>query len=361
MKTQARKRVLDLEKEWNLILERLPAGWRQKAWELHAMRRHRGMVDPEKLLRVLLMHVGTSCSLKETALRAGQLGWGVISSVGLFKRLRAAGPWLAWMARGLWDRSLPGEGRRVLAVDATVVCEAGQTGSQWRVHWCVNLSSLECEFLELTDVHGGEKFARYPLGKGDLVLGDRGYSNPAGVDYVRRQGADVLVRVNPPSLPLYAGRDGAALNVLHLVRGMQVHQVRAWSAWVKGPEDRWHRGRLVAVRRSREASLRALRRQKNNAKSGEGPPGKVARALARYVLVWTSVRASRMPKGQVLEHYRFRWQLELVFKRVKSILGLGQLPKRSDASSRGWLNGKLLVAMLVEALWRRAESFSPWG
>ena len=42
-------------------------------------------------------------------------------------------------------------------------------------------------------------------------------------------------------------------------------------------------------------------------------------------------------------------------------MGLGQLPKKSDASSRAWLNGKLLVAMLVERLWALAESFSPWG
>jgi IS4 transposase len=68
-----------------------------------------------------------------------------------------------------------------------------------------------------------------------------------------------------------------------------------------------------------------------------------------------------MGPRQVLQVYRLRWQLELVFKRAKSIMGLGQLPKYSDASSQAWLNGKLLVAMLVEKLWQHAEHFSPWG
>jgi len=68
-----------------------------------------------------------------------------------------------------------------------------------------------------------------------------------------------------------------------------------------------------------------------------------------------------MTARQALSTYRHRWQLELVFKRAKSIMGLGQLPKYSDASSRAWLNGKLLVAMLVEKLWQYAEDFSPWG
>jgi hypothetical protein len=300
--------------------------------------------------------------LKETALRVEQAGWGSISSVGLFKRLRAAGEWLAWIARGLWARPLPTAARwRVLAVDATTVREAGQTGSLWRVHWCVNLASLDCEFFELTDVHGGEKFARYPIGPDDLILGDRGYRNPAGIDHVRRQGGHVLVRVNPMSLPLYNRRRGDKHLILRLVRGMRLKEVRAWTAWVKGPEGRWHRGRLVAIRRSRAAMLRELRKQKKNAKSSDGPPGKLARALTRYVLVWTSVPVSEMSKRQVLRHFRFRWQLELVFKRTKSIMGLGQIPKRSDDSSRAWLNGKLLVALLVDRLWRHAESFSPWG
>jgi hypothetical protein len=42
-------------------------------------------------------------------------------------------------------------------------------------------------------------------------------------------------------------------------------------------------------------------------------------------------------------------------------MGLGLLPKRTDGSSRAWLNGKLFVALLVEKLWRQAEHFSPWG
>jgi len=363
MATVARKRVLDIAAEWRLVVGLLPEGWRQKAWDLRAMRRRRrGIQESETLLRMLLMHLGTSRSLKQTATCVEQAGWGRISAVGLFKRLRSAGEWLAWIARELWDRPLPSaHGRRVLAVDATVVCEAGKTGSQWRVHWCVNLSSLQCEFFELTDVHGGEKFARYPIRRGDLILGDRGYSNPGGIDYVRQQGGDVLVRVNPMSLPLYNTAGGKKHDVVRLTRGLRVGEVRAWPAWVKGPEDRWHAGRLVAVRRSRAATERELRKLKENAKTAEGPPGKMARILARYVLVWASVSASELGKRQVLRHFRYRWQLELVFKRAKSIMGLGQLPKRSDESSRAWLNGKLLVAMLVDKLWRHAESLSPWG
>lgn len=362
MKTTAHKRVLDSEAEWGLVVQLLPEGWQEKGRELGAVRRLRGIRDVETLLRMLLVHLADGCSLKETALRVEQAGWGTISSVGVFKRLRTAERWLAWMAQQLWGRSWPGGGdRRCLAADATTICESGKTGSLWRVHWCVNLASLQCEFFELTDVHGGEKLARFPIQPNDLILGDRGYSNPAGIDSVRTRGGHVLVRLNPMSLPLYKRKRGAQLNVLGSVRGLRVGEVRAWPAWVKGPEGRWYRGRLVAIRRSRAATLRELRKQRKNAKSRDRRLSKRARALARYVLLWTSVPSSELSKRMVLRYYRCRWQLELVFKRAKSIMGLGQLPKQSDPSSRAWLNGKLLVAMLVEKLWQQAESFSPWG
>jgi IS4 transposase len=213
----------------------------------------------------------------------------------------------------------------------------------------------------LTDVHGGEKFARFPISKDDLILGDRGYCNPAGIDFVRTAGGHVLVRLNSSSLPTYDRRSGSKIDVLGKVRGMAVGEVRSWSAWVKAPDGRWHKGRVVAVRRSREATLRELRKLRRSAKSHERHLGKRARTMAGYVLVWTSVSAEELSPRRVLLYYRCRWQLELVFKRAKSIMGLGQLPKKSDSSSRAWLSGKLLVAMMVEKLWELAESFSPWG
>jgi len=362
MDSTAPDRMLEGQSEWGVVRDLLPAGWREKARELGAMRRASGIGDPEVLLRMLLVHLADGCSLKETALRAEQAGWGRISGVGLFKRLRSAEQWLAWIAGQLRSGPGPLAGRwRPVALDATTISETGPTGSQWRVHWSVNLVSLQCEFFELTDIHGGEKFARLSIDKDALVLGDRGYSNPAGVEHVRSNGGQVLVRLNPASLPTFEGPDGPRIDVLKKARGLAVGSIRSWPAWVQGPSGRWHQGRVVAVRRSRAAALRAIRRQRKMANSHERHLGRRARAMARYVMVWTSVPAGELSDQEALSYYRHRWQLELVFKRAKSIMGLGQLPKKSDASSRAWLNGKLLVAMLVERLWELAEAFSPWG
>ncbi len=63
----------------------------------------------------------------------------------------------------------------------------------------------------------------------------------------------------------------------------------------------------------------------------------------------------------MLEAYRLRWQIELIFKRLKSIAQLGHLPKRDDRSSRAWLYGKLFVALLSQRLATVGKAISPWG
>ena len=59
--------------------------------------------------------------------------------------------------------------------------------------------------------------------------------------------------------------------------------------------------------------------------------------------------------------YRRRWQIELAFKRLKSLLQLGHLRKTDPEGAKAWLQGKLLAACLIEQLILTGERFSPWG
>ncbi len=50
-----------------------------------------------------------------------------------------------------------------------------------------------------------------------------------------------------------------------------------------------------------------------------------------------------------------------MFKRLKSLAGLGHLPKHDEVSARAWLYGKLFTGLLVEKLIEYAKTISPWG
>ncbi len=356
------KRLRRLE-DWAVVMRFLPTGWQEAAGRLGALRRARGVGDAEALLRTLLIHLADGCSLQETALRAGQAGWCKLSAVALFKRVQAAEQWLRWLAASLWQqraRTVAWGRYRVRAVDATVVTEAGRTGSLWRVHYAVGLRDLQCDFFEVTDVRGGETLRRIPVHRGDLMLGDRAYSTPPGVAHVVAAGGAVLVRANLQSLPLFTER-GERLAVLRRVRPLRSGQIGEWVAYVHGPEGQRIAGRLIAIKRSRHATRAVRKRLRRKANKGQRVLSPAALEQARYFFVWTCVPATDLSAAQILELYRLRWQIELAFKRLKSIMGLGQLPKRADASARAWLHGKLFVALLVERLLETATAFSPWG
>ncbi len=348
---------------WEILSTFLPHDWAEQARRLGAMRRARYISDPGTVLRVLLLHLATGCSLAETAARASASGLAQISAVGVFKRLRAAEPWLRWLAqqmRGVADLPMEVAGRRLRAVDATSVSEPGSTGTDWKVHWAVNLADLQCDFFELTDVReGGETFRRVPVTPGDILMGDRIYAAPPGVSHVVRAEGDVVVRLNRQALPLF-DRQGRRMDLLPFLRGLKGKTPQEHETRVRNPQGGWIAGRLIALRQSAEATRWIRRRLRRRAQRRQETVSAESLQFAEYFMVWTTL-SHAFNTAPILEFYRLRWQIELVFKRMKSILGLGHLPKKDPLSAKAWLEGKLFTGLLIERMVRTAESLSPWG
>jgi len=359
---QAQKHLTELE-NWEVLSTFLPPDWAEQARRLGAMRRARYISDPGTVLRVLLLHLATGCSLAETAARASASGLAPISAVGVFKRLRAAEPWLRWLAqqmRGAADLPLEAAGRRLRAVDATSVSEPGSTGSDWKVHWAVNLADLQCDFFELTDIReGGETFRRVPVVAGDILMGDRVYAAPPGVSHVVSAKGDVVVRLNRQALPLFDWH-GRRVDLWRFLRGLKGKTPQEAEAQIRNPRGGWIAGRLIALRQSAEVTRWIQRRLRRRAQRSQEAVSAESLQFAEYFMLWTTL-SHAFPTASVLEFYRLRWQIELVFKRMKSILGLGHLPKKDPLSAKAWLEGKLFTGLLVERMVRTAESFSPWG
>ena len=348
--------------DWSILSSFFPEGWRQKARECGALKRARGIAGPDALLRILLIHIANGCSLAETSLRAGQLGLGEMNQSAVYRRLRSAEEWLRWMAeqmRASLGFTVPKVAQRVLAVDATAITEPGSTGTDWRIHYAIDLATLQCDFFLLTDVKGGETWRRFPVKEGDIMLGDRGYANPNGVAHVVEAGGEVLVRLNRKALPLF-DKNGERLNAVHLARKLKPNQNLEWEAWVHANNGKKIQGRLIIVRRSKQATEYARKRLKREASKKQRSVSAEALEAAGHFFLWTTLPQSWSRK-RILQLYRCRWQIELAFKRMKSIMGLGHLPKKDPESCRAWLHGKLFTSLLVERMIGAAKTFSPWG
>jgi transposase len=130
-----------------------------------------------------------------------------------------------------------------------------------------------------------------------------------------------------------------------------------WLQW----EQRTLQGRVCAIKKSRQAAEKARKAVLRQAQKGGSKPKPETLEAAGYTFVFTTIPSNDLVSTNVLEMYRGRWQIELVFKRLKSILGLGHLRKTDKQAAQAWIHGKLFVAFLVELLIRHAETFFPWG
>jgi len=357
-----------MDEDWPLLLSMMPSGWQELARETQALRGLRQDKDVSVCLRILLLHLACGYSLRETTVRARETQLADLSDVALLKRLRKSKNWLQALCCRLLEEQAtltrPVTGVSLRLIDATVVQEPGPTGSTWRIHYSLRWPQLICDHFELTAAQGkgnGESLTHFPVQAGEHLLADRGYSNYASVQHVAAHGAVVTVRLNPQAVRLVdvAQKPFALRQKLRSLK--KTNQAGCWPVALTGAAGQTPVvGRLCVLRKSHAAiaKARATAIRSANRNGHELQPATLL--YAEYVMVFTTAPPS-LTAQQILEIYRLRWQIELVFKRFKQLAQLGHLPKEDEESSKAWLYGKLFVALLTERLIQRAESFSPWG
>lgn len=355
------------DEDWETLLSFLPEDWREKGKELGAFKRDlRSFKNYESVLRSLLIHLVDGCSLRETATRSRVGGIAEVTDVALLNRLNQAGEWFRWMATELmktWMPRLPVEvfpkGLNLRIVDGTHISEPGSTGSNWRIHYSIGLGSLRCDEMKVTTPKTGETFKNFRVKPGDLLVGDRGYSHRPGVEYVIRKEGHVIVRMNTSNFPLLM-RAGGAFDLLGHLRTLRGARTGDWEVSVEGKKI-VIKGRVCAIKKSKVETERAQKKVlKEAVRKGRKVRPETLEA-AGYIFVFTTLPKKLTKPSAILEIYRARWQIELVFKRLKSLIALGHLPKQDPIGSKAWIHGKLFAAFLIETLIHAGERFFPWG
>ncbi len=357
-----------MDEDWKVLTTLFPSNWKELATATGALKGLRKDKSEENLLRTVLIHLGCGYSLRETVVRARQADLADLSDVALLKRLKKCKEWLHALCLSLFvERGVAPEratGRPIRLFDATHIAEPGKTGSLWRVHYSIQVPSLRCDYFKLTPTQGkgtGESFQQFPIETGDLILADRGYSLASGIEYVDSKGAFVTVRLNPHNVPIMGPLKQPFDLLGRLKRFKKAAEVRTWPVLIPTGGTHGVPGRICVVRKTKEA----IRQAHNKLKRRASKNGQKLRAqtlvYAEYVIVFTSFPEDQFSANAVLEWYRIRWQIELVFKRFKQIAQLGHLPKHDDESAQAWLYGKLFIALVTEKLIDHATSISPWG
>lgn len=335
-----------------------------------ALVRRRAIRSGEMLLRLALAYGPGGLSLRAAAAWAGACGLATLSDTAVMQRLRKAAAWLGEIAGALLRRatatahSPPAPptagalaGRRLRIADGSVITRPGSTGTDWRLHATYDPAAGRFTALELTDDRGAESFGRTPSWQaGDVALGDRCYARPPALRRLLEAGADFIVRTGWTRLRLLDA-EGApvaweAIFAALAVPGAVIEQAVTLDYSGKGGKSRGKAtfpARLIVLRLAPEAAARAakaLHRRQNRCRSHRPLQPLTAQATG-YLMLVTSLPVA-VPAAEVLALYRLRWQVELAFKRLKSLLHIGRLPAKGEALARSWLLAHLILALLIE-------------
>lgn len=358
-----------LASQWLLLDTMMPSDFEQSAKDMGLIQRARKVVDASMLLRLALIYA-TAGGLRVSSALAAQMGIVDMSDVALLKRLREASKWLASLPAKLladrrqFDPEVCQSKYRIRLMDATCVSRPGSKGTDFRVHMGYNLAERRIDSVEITDARGGETLKRIVVNSNDIIIGDRGYSHAKGISYIVAAGGHVIVRMNWNSLPV-VNSDGSVFDIMAHLRSLQVGTTGDWCVQIpanlkKGvPEP--IPARVIALHKSQQAADEARRKLRAEYKKNGKTPTEVTLEAAGYIFVLTTVPACEMSAEQCLEIYRFRWQIELSFKYLKSVAGLGQMYAKSADLSIAYISAVLILAILVERMSTAHVNFSPWG
>ena len=336
------------EGQWEYVRTLLPADLEDSARRTKALVRCRNVPDAAALIRMALAYAVSDLSLKDVAAWASAMELAEITGPGLFYRLREAEGWLEHILAQVLGEQLPQAvgGWPVRVVDATVINGPGKKAVQWRAHVLVNPSTGGFRSVELTDDSGAEKLARHQVEKGELVLGDRAYGTARGVYAVRQAEAHVVVRFNPATLRTCDERreriflqekevelPATGAVEFNILLPVPPERTKSHKTWDSSKALAWVPVRAIAAR-TRNAEV---------------------------IWILTTLTTQQLPALAALGLYRLRWQIELFFKRLKSLLHLDTLPSREGPTAKSWMLARLIAAALAQRLVQPSGPLSPWG
>jgi hypothetical protein len=349
--------------EWSSIVSRLSevADLAATARRFGAFQRARKVRNAEELLRLIFLYGPAHLSLRGTAAAADDAGMACLSDKGVLGRLRKSADWLEHLLQCLL---LDKQGLSVGAadgaldlalVDGSVICGPGSKGADWRLHARFDPGRGRFADLVLSKGDVSERVDRTKITAGQTMIQDRNYARVRDFTAVLEAKAHFITRIGWRSLRLL-GVDQRPINVLALLpQDDQPSEHEVWLNGITAPL------RLVIQRIPPEKAERQRKRVTRKAgKAGHKIDPRTAVA-AGYLMLITSLPAAAQSAERIVAMYRNRWQVELGFKRLKSIGGIDKLPAVDPDLARTWLLAHLIAAVLTDEIAIEIVGFPPSG
>lgn len=346
------------------LIKLLPEGYQQACYETKAIERKRTVQTPEELLVVCLYYI-YGASLIETSQFARMNGTGKISDVAFMKRFTKSCAWFQWIAKNIKPQKMcqyqkPEKLQKynVIAIDASDVYTKGAVKQAWHLHYALDLFSLNCQQYKITEEKTGETLKNFRIRENDLIIADRAYATITGIEYCLENGGDFILRIRNKAFKLYSEEGKEQIVLTDWLKTLDGSACGALF-YYKDSHKNYKPVKICALPKTEEEIRKEEKLLKKKESKKQIKISDDTKFSHRYTFVATSLPET-FTAEDILEIYRLRWQVELVFKRYKSILGLGSVPVKTKEATEAWINGKMMLALLIEKFIGSVD-FSPSG
>ena len=334
-----------------------------------ALIRRRVIQSARYLLKLVMVYVLTDASLSMVGLWGTVREWGSLSKNGVRKRLCHSRTWIACLIVLVLQAgklSLPQHtGFRLRLFDASLISQPGSKKANWRLHISFDLSAGRIDDVQLTSIKTGESLTHFQFAANEICLADRYYSVLRSLGVLFGACAQFVIRIGWQNLPVQdrAGEPFSIPDWLKVLSSDPAGQPAQTQVWVQTPQGRFP-VRLVARAIPPDKAEQKRKALRAEAKRKHRCLDERSLLAAGFVVLVSNLPDTSWSAHQILDLYRFRWQVELIFKRLKGLLQLDHLRVTHDPGlAQLYLLTKILIALLLDKLqWQLAmadtESFT---
>ena len=207
------------------------------------------------------------------------------------------------------------------AIDATDISLEGKTGTVLRAHTVYSLSKKAYFKAHIADIHTGESVKLHTVKSNNLYFADRAYGRTPQMEYMLANNAEFVFRFSPSQVKLF--KDFDCTEKVNFKSYLSNNDTTSICCFFRGKKDVYKVRVIISPIPKEKAENAAVKAKKKSVKK-QNKLSEDTLIYAKWLFLATSLSNS-IPTEHIVSAYRKRWQIELHFKRSKSLLRFHRL------------------------------------
>ena len=340
-------------------IERALSGSLEESAKIYgALIRKRGVASASGLLRGLLIYASSAISIRMLSLCAFALKIADVSDTAWRKRIVASAAWLVFLLNSVLPKPPPQEELsakklNVRLIDASDVKAQGDNGMVYRIHMSYNLSAGCMDEIKVTDHHTAESFAHFTIEKDAIYIADAGYGKAKLFSHLVSRQAHAILRITP-NLVRFVDQDGQLIEMVNKLDTAK--KTMEFNCYMQDGKKAIP-VRIIASQLPEDKKPDAIRRKMKKAQKDQRKCKPETLVYAQWVILATSLEEDRFTAEEILAIYRCRWQIELLFKRIKQHFKVTRIRASSEKHAQAVIALWLLIWAIAEHQIVQAERY----